>query len=60
VAAVCAGMRARANEYARSGSNAIPVPSAITPKPIQIQLTKGLWCSRTAQAVALTGSPSEV
>ncbi|EWS57626.1 hypothetical protein Y695_04793 [Hydrogenophaga sp. T4] len=33
-------------------------PSAISKQPPQIQLTIGLWCRRTLQAVSLTGSPS--
>ena len=32
----------RRTRYARSGSSAMPVPSAMTPNPIQIQLTSGL------------------
>lgn len=49
-AAACAVARDAANESARSGNRAIPVPSAMMPKPNQIQLTSGLTkiCSVTA------------
>ena len=41
-AASAAGSRATANDYARSGSSVMPVPSARMPKPNQIQSTSGL------------------
>ena len=41
-AASLAGTLASANEYARSGRSAMPVPRAITPNPNQIQFTSGL------------------
>ncbi len=42
VSASVAGSFASAKEYAFSGSSAMPVPNARTPKPSQIQLTSGL------------------
>ena len=39
--AVPSGARATAKLYARSGSSAMPVPSAMTPNPSQIQFTSG-------------------
>ena len=40
-----AGILASANVNDRSGSSAMPVPSAMTPKPTQIQFTSGLTTS---------------
>ncbi len=45
VAAASAGSLAIANANDRSGSSAMPVPSAMIPKPNQIQLTSGLTTS---------------
>ena len=54
--AASAGSFAVANEYARSGSNAMPVPIAMMPNPNQTQLTSGFtWISRIAVCDSTSG-----
>ncbi len=57
-AVASAPTRAPASANTRSGSSAMPVPSAISPKPIQIQLTSSLTCTSTLADCSPSSKPA--